>query len=168
MDRGKWVIAAACTDISKGEEVRDSYGSTFHEEELEDRREKLLKNFWFKCLCKACRKRWPTREDLPCNMFEVRECQLRVSRAETDAYAAIMDQYLASIMRILRQEMVQGDGDVKSTIRLWRQFHTTLAAVVTKPYLGYIKVIQGLRNSLWIAFGGKSLYFYEESKMLLD
>ena len=31
-----------------------------------------------------------------------------------------------------------------------------------------VQVIQGLRNSLWIAFGGKSLYFYEESKMLLD
>ena len=54
-----------------GDEVRDSYGSMFCEEEQEERREKLLKNFWFKCLCMACRKRWPTREDLPCNMFEV-------------------------------------------------------------------------------------------------
>ena len=88
VDNGKWVIAAACTDISKGyhwvgvyifymifyisgDEVRDSYGSMFSEEEQDERREKLLKNFWFKCLCKACRKRWPTREDLPCNMFEV-------------------------------------------------------------------------------------------------
>ena len=51
------------------------------------------------------------------HFFEVRECQLRVSRAETDAYAAIMDQYLASIMRILRQEMVQvGQLDIYHTM----------------------------------------------------
>ena len=56
-----------------GDEVRDSYGSMFSEEEQEERREKLWKNFWFKCMCKACRKRWPTREDLPCNMFEVKD-----------------------------------------------------------------------------------------------
>ena len=97
IDKAKWVIAAACTDINKGQvkfvfnihdstysnffkffpisgdEVRDSYGSTFSEEEQDERRDKLWKNFWFKCMCKACRKRWPTREDLPCNMFEVKK-----------------------------------------------------------------------------------------------
>lgn len=52
-------------------QVRDSYGSTFSEEELADRRDKLHKNFWFKCLCPACRARWPCRDDLPCTMFEV-------------------------------------------------------------------------------------------------
>ena len=71
VDRGKYVIAAACADINKGVEVRDSYGGTFYEEEKDDRRQKLMKDFWFKCMCEACRKRWPCREDLPCNMFEV-------------------------------------------------------------------------------------------------
>ena len=63
-----------------------------------------------------------------------------VSRAETDTYAAIMDQYMANIMKMLRQELTTGDGDVMTTIKLWRQYYTTLTAVVTKPYLGYIKV----------------------------
>ena len=71
VDRGKYVIAAASTHIKEGEEVKDSYGSTFSEQELDTRREKLMSDFWFKCLCFACRKRWPCREDLPCNMFEV-------------------------------------------------------------------------------------------------
>ena len=70
----------------------------------------------------------------------MRECQLLVSRAETDTYAAIMDQYMANIMKMLRQELTTGDGDVMTTIKLWRQYYTTLTAVVTKPYLGYIKV----------------------------
>ena len=30
-----------------------------------------------------------------------------MSRAETDVYAAIMDEYLTNIMKILRQELVQ-------------------------------------------------------------
>ena len=70
IDRGKFVIAAATTDIKEGEEVTDSYGSTFSEEEWEDRRAKLRKDFWFSCLCFACKKKWPCRDDLPCNMFE--------------------------------------------------------------------------------------------------
>ena len=73
---------------------------------------------------------------------QVRECQLLVARADTDAYAAILDQYLASIMGCLRRHLESGCGqdEVKTTLKLWRQFHSTLAAVVTKPYLGYIKV----------------------------
>jgi len=168
VDRGKFVIAAACTDIKIGEEVRDSYGSTYFEEEMEDRREKLKNNFWFRCICEACKKRWPCREDLPCNMFEVRECQLKVARKETDVYAAIMDQYLGNIIKILRQEIMTQDGDMETSLKLWRQYHSILATVLTKPYLGYIKVMQGLRNSLWIAVGGKSLNFYEESQQLID
>ena len=72
----------------------------------------------------------------------MRECQLLVARADTDAYAAILDQYLASIMGCLRRHLEAGSGEdeVKTTLKLWRQFHSTLAAVVTKPYLGYIKV----------------------------
>ena len=71
VDRGRYVIAAASTAIQAGEEVTDSYGSTFSEQEMDQRREKLAGDFWFKCLCFACKKRWPCREDLPCNMFEV-------------------------------------------------------------------------------------------------
>ena len=55
IDRGKFVIAAATTDIKEGEEVTDSYGSTFSEEEWEDRRTKLRQDFWFRCPCFACR-----------------------------------------------------------------------------------------------------------------
>ena len=55
IDNGKFVLAAATTDIKEGEEVTDSYGSTFTEEEWEDRRAKLKQDFWFSCLCLACR-----------------------------------------------------------------------------------------------------------------
>ena len=63
-----------------------------------------------------------------------------VNRSETDAYAAIMDQYLTNIMKCLRQELMTGQADIKTSISMWRQYHSTLAAIVTKPYLGYIKV----------------------------
>ena len=60
----------------------------------------------------SCRKKWPCREDLPCNMFEVREIQLRLPRDQTAAYTAIMDQYLTNIMLHLKKELTTGDGDV--------------------------------------------------------
>ena len=79
----------------------------------------------------SCRKKWPCREDLPCNMFEVREIQLRLPRDQTAAYTAIMDQYLTNIMLHLKKELTTGDGDVETTLKLWRQYHNTLATVVT-------------------------------------
>ena len=88
----------------------------------------------------GCRKKWPCRDDLPRNMFEVREVQLKVPRNQTDAYAAIMDQYMTNIMMELKKELTTGEGDVKMTLKLWRQYHNTLTSVVTQPYLGYIKV----------------------------
>ena len=70
--------------IVLGEEVRDSYGSTYFEEEMDDRREKLKNNFWFRCICEACKKRWPCREDLPCNMFEVNHSFFDVPFGQND------------------------------------------------------------------------------------
>ena len=73
-------------------------------------------------------------------MFEVREIQLRLPRDQTAAYTAIMDQYLTNIMLHLKKELTTGDGDVETTLKLWRQYHNTLATVVSPPYLGYTKV----------------------------
>ena len=103
-----------------------------------------------------------------------------MARKETDVYAAIMDQYLGNIIKILRdgyadilewvigpdcastiynykllvglimcmkafllfrQEIMTQDGDMETSLKLWRQYHSILATVLTKPYLGYIKVI---------------------------
>ena len=52
----------------------------------------------------------------------------------------IMDQYLSNIMLHLKKELTTGDGDVETTLKLWRQYHNTLATVVSPPYLGYTKV----------------------------
>ena len=70
----------------------------------------------------------------------MREIQLKVPRNQTDAYVAIMDQYILNIMLELKKALTTGEGDMKTTLKLWRQYHHTLASVVTPPYLGYIKV----------------------------
>ena len=55
-----------------------------------------------------------------------------------------MDQYIRNIMLELKKELTTGEGDMKTTLKLWRQYHHTLASVVTPPYLGYIKVRRGI------------------------
>ena len=42
---------------------------------------------------------------------------------------------------LFRQEIMTQDGDMETSLKLWRQYHSILATVLTKPYLGYIKVI---------------------------
>ena len=61
VDRGRWMVAAAVSAIKAGEEVSDCYGSTFMEEEREERRSRLWDSYWFKCGCLPCKKKWPTK-----------------------------------------------------------------------------------------------------------
>ena len=168
-DRGKFVVAAACSSVKEGDEVTDSYGNCFMDEEMDERREKIKKNYWFRCLCLACKKKWPCQADLAANMFEVREIQLKVPRGETDAYAVLMDKYLQGVYQEMKNELqTGGQGDMTKGITLWRLYYHTLSSVVEPPYLGYCKVFQGVRNCLWLKHGGKALYFYEDSKAIMN
>ena len=167
-DRGRFVVAASCAVIQEGEEVTDSYGNCFMDEEKDDRREKLMKSYWFRCFCLACKKRWPCQADLAANLFEVREVQLKIPRAQTDAYAALMDEYMLAIYQEMKKEVQKsGAGDMMKAINLWKLYYHTLSSVVTPPYLGYCKVFQGVRNCLWLGQGGKALYFHDDSKAIL-
>ena len=166
-DRGRLVVAASCAVIQEGEEVTDSYGNCFMDEEKDERREKLRKSYWFRCFCFACKKRWPCQADLPANLFEVREIQLKIPRGQTDAYAALMDQYMKGIYQEMKKEVQSCAGDMVKATELWKLYYHTLSSVVTPPYLGYCKVFQGVRNCLWLGQGGKALYFYDDSKAML-
>ena len=73
---GRWVVAAACHQVTKGQELTDSYGPTFMEEERDDRRKRLFEDYRFPCRCLACFKKWPCTPDLAATIFEVLEkCQ---------------------------------------------------------------------------------------------
>ena len=104
---------------------------------------------------------------MPANLFEVREIQLKIPRGQTDAYAALMDQYMKSIYQEMKKEVQSCAGDMVKATELWKLYYHTLSSVVTPPYLGYCKVFQGVRNCLWLGQGGKALYFYDDSKALL-
>ena len=137
------------------------------DEEKDDRREKLMNDYWFRCVCLACKKRWPCQEDLPANLFEIREIQLKIPRGDTDAYAALMDQYLKGVYQEMKKAIQTSSGDMEKAIGLWKLYYHTLNTIVIPPYLGFCKVFQGVRNSLWLWQGGLSLYFYEDSRAML-
>jgi hypothetical protein len=100
----RWVVASVCLSVDQGEQVLDSYGPTFMEEEREERRLRLRKDYMFSCGCLACLRRWPCMTDLAISLFEVRspevltktgqvrEIQLKVPRTETSVVAGLMEQ----------------------------------------------------------------------------
>ena len=105
-------MAAACHQVSKGQELTDSYGPTFMEEERDDRRKRLFEDYRFPCRCLACIKKWPCTPDLAATIFEVRksfsqefdtfqvrECQLLVARNEAEAHTTLMDEYIRAVYR---------------------------------------------------------------------
>lgn len=49
----------------QGDELLDNYGPSFLEQDVEDRRAALAKQYMFQCECAACRLDWPTLADLP-------------------------------------------------------------------------------------------------------
>ena len=147
--------------------MTDSYGNCFMDEEKDERREKLMKSYWFRCLCLACKKRWPCQADLAANLFEVREVQLKIPRVQTDMYAVLMDEYLKGIYSEMKKEVEFGGGDMVKAIDLWKLYYHTLSSIVSPPYLGYCKVFQGVRNCLWLDQGGKAIYFSDDSRSLL-
>ena len=99
--------------MAKGQELTDSYGPTFMEEERDDRRKRLFEDYRFPCRCLACLKNWPCTPDLAATIFEVpkncsamkqihfkvRECQLLVARNEAEAHTTLMDEYIRAVYR---------------------------------------------------------------------
>ena len=43
-----------------------------------------------------------------------------------------------------------------------------LESVVVRPYLGFCKVYQGVRNSVWLQLGAKATFFYQDSRANLN
>ena len=69
-------MAAACHQVAKGQELTDSYGPTFMEEERDDRRKRLFEDYRFPCRCLACIKKWPCTPDLAATIFEVQIAEI--------------------------------------------------------------------------------------------
>ena len=107
--------------LKAGEEVTDSYGSTFSEEDWDDRRAKLKKDFWFSCLCLACRKKWPCRDDLPCNMFEARFCSTDLGSSILSPLPLLWNlityNFTLQIPRINRKTIIQFENPIHGLIR---------------------------------------------------
>ena len=58
------VIRAAKT-IQNGEEILDNYGHYFQIKSKAERRSNLKAQYFFDCMCDACRNNWPTYKELP-------------------------------------------------------------------------------------------------------
>ena len=50
----------AARTIFKDEEITDNYGHYFQVDSREDRQAMLQRQYFFECLCKACKENWPT------------------------------------------------------------------------------------------------------------
>lgn len=63
--RGNRCQVRAIKGINKNEEIFDNYGVVFAVNEITERQEKLIGQYYFQCVCKACIEDWPKFDKLP-------------------------------------------------------------------------------------------------------
>lgn len=69
---GKCVIFRSVRRIPKGEQLTDSYGPHFVSDTLSLRTDVLKARFRFNCICSACRLDYPTQQNLPWTLADVK------------------------------------------------------------------------------------------------
>ena len=84
---GNTAVVRAIRKIQPGDEVNIEYGPLFYSEEKNNRINKLLTSFYFRCTCRACSENWPTWTRIPDAMpvFKCQRCGNRLGALESNA-----------------------------------------------------------------------------------
>ena len=76
--RGSKCQVRAIRSIKKDEEIFDNYGVVYAVNTVEERREKLIEQYFFHCICEPCIKDWPRYAKIPTDLslanFKCVEC----------------------------------------------------------------------------------------------
>ena len=76
--RGSKCQVRAIRSIKKDEEIYDNYGVVYAVNTVEERREKLIDQYFFHCICEPCEKDWPRYAKIPNDLnlsnFKCVEC----------------------------------------------------------------------------------------------
>lgn len=81
--RGSKCQVRSLRTIKKGDEILDNYGVIYAVNELDQRKAKLLEQYFFDCNCMACTKRWPLYDkllfELNTDIIKCSECRSKKS-----------------------------------------------------------------------------------------
>lgn len=136
--------------VKKGEQVFDNYGTVYAVNDIGERNEKLVNQYFFECKCIGCDKNWPLYDELPKDL------------SKTDIVGADLDlvrmyQYeaqnsLANFLMIKRKLDLTHIDTMKRVDSLFENWYNYLALLekhkVKRPFQDYNNYQEALKQLL--------------------
>lgn len=152
IQNGSFILLAS-RDIQEDEEVFNNYYVNFAEKETEDRRNYLSRKYCFQCDCQACLENWPTKEQMPKNLDDLRPGQLLIDLGNQ---MALMQQVqkIQKLGSCISQE--QKAGNYQKAFGFCIQFIRVLENTIERPHAYYLMAEKSLFKLAWILHGSMS------------
>jgi len=146
-------ILLASRDIQEDEEVFNNYYVNFAEMETEERRKYLSRKYCFQCDCLACLENWPTKEQMPKNLDDLRPGQLLIDLGNQ---MGLMQQVtkIQKLGSCISQE--QKAGNYQKAFGFCIQFIRVLEKTIERPHAYYLMAEKSLFKLAWILHGSMS------------
>jgi len=156
--------------IRKGEEIYENYGPIFFTSPLASRQDRLSKQYWFKCTCKACNDNWPQLENMGGEEFNFR-CPTCYDAVPCSASANSMQVKCScgtsiNILKNLKELADNGVMAEEANTYLEQQnivkaqdvfinYLDKLDDLIAPPYQDYYKIQQNIWKISWMRYGNK-------------
>ncbi|XP_065216551.1 SET and MYND domain-containing protein 4-like [Planococcus citri] len=143
-------VLRAIQPIAKGQQVFDNYGVHYAVHSLENRRLKLKSQYYFHCVCTACKSDWPLYKDLPST--RPRYLSIDVPFKKLDEYTVELERCFEKISAGKFDEVIDGLCEHLSLLHKY----------VSRPWKEYGKIQETIKE----CFACQGNY-YDHSDILL-
>ena len=112
--RGLECQVRALQGCKSGQEIFDNYGVIYAVNEISERKQKLVEQYFFECSCEACEKKWPLYEALPAAQFDklnikCKECK----KSSKDCHACLAEMDNLKLLQYNAEQSLKGMLDLK-------------------------------------------------------
>lgn len=146
--RGLECQVRALRSCKSGQEVLDNYGVIYAVNEISERRDKLMRQYYFECSCEACEKKWPLYEAMPPASFEkvkirCQECRDKGKASSKDCIGCVSELDNLKLIQFNAQQSLQALLAFKADVDLSDQ---AIVRKVQSGFENYCKYITSLEK----------------------
>lgn len=164
------IVVQTIKKIRKGEEIFENYGPIFFHSPLASRQDRLSKQYWFKCSCRACSNNWPLLQDMTSEELHFRcptcydavPCSTSSNSMQVKCSCGTSINILKSLKELsdiggMAEEanaLLEKQNIVKAQ-EVFKEYLNKLDDLIAPPYQDYYKIQQNIWKLSWMCHGNK-------------